>query len=78
MSKHSSWKGIRPDSTPEIESALLTEKELTARWYERVSGQVAWSPGEREMLNSSIDEQAEIVKKLMREQIASGYNIHSC
>ena len=67
------WKKLRPESNPELEDALNVERNLTARWYERMSGVVRWTPGERERLNAAIDAQARIVNNLMKLDAAEWF-----
>lgn len=73
MSKRSKWKRFRPGSNDELESALLEDRKLTARWYERISGQIHWGPGERGRLNASMEAQAKTVNSLIQQQAAEQF-----
>ena len=42
------WKKLRPNSNEELENLLKIERQMTAFWYQRMSGSVAWAPGEKE------------------------------
>ena len=46
----------RKEFDEELADLLREEKHLTARWYERISGQVPWKPGERERIDAKSDE----------------------
>jgi len=69
MGHRNSWKKLRPNSNQELEDALMAERMLTQKWYQRMSGQVQWGPGERKIIESAMDQQSEIVKKLMPDKI---------
>ena len=49
------WKKLRPDSNEELERLLKIERNLTARWYTRISGEIPWTDGERERLAATMD-----------------------
>jgi len=61
--KQPKWKKFRPDSTQEIEDLLSAEKRLTGYWYQRMSGQVAWMPGEKDTLMRRMDELSIQIRK---------------
>jgi len=67
MTKKSKWKKLRPDSNEALETALLDERKLTARWYQRINGTVAWEPGERQRLYALMESQSDIVDRLIQE-----------
>jgi len=71
--KKSKWKKFRPDSNEALEAALLDERKLTARWYQRISGTVAWEPGERERLYALMESQADIVDRLNQKNAADQF-----
>lgn len=70
MSKKPKWKKIRPDSNDELEESLFAERALTRRWYQRISGEIPWSPGERERLYAAIEAQSANVDRLIQENAA--------
>lgn len=35
-----------------LDNLLWAEKMLTFKWYQRISGEVPWKPGEREQINA--------------------------
>ena len=39
----------------ELEQILMAEKQLTALWYSRISGETEWQPGERERMSALMD-----------------------
>jgi hypothetical protein len=50
-------KGQPPPTQLEIalEESARRSKMLVAQWYLRISGQVPWRPGEKEVLDSQIE-----------------------
>ena len=66
MSKRS-WKRLRPDSNDELENALYEERKLTARWYERMSGQSPWEPGGKDRIYSLMEALAAKVNRLIQK-----------
>lgn len=68
--KNKSWKKLRPDSTQEIEDETQAEKMLTARWYERIIGQIRWTDGEKGRLTSIMEAQSRKVKALLGRNAA--------
>lgn len=73
MSKKKSWKKFRPNSDEALESALKQERLLTANWYARMSGQIAWKPGEREKLYAEMDAKSVEVNDLIKQQNANWF-----
>ena len=73
MPKHRNWKKLRPDSSEELEKALYEEKKLTSRWYERISGNAPWGPGEREKINELMDSLSVKISRLIQENAASNF-----
>jgi hypothetical protein len=70
VSHKSSWKKLRPDSNKELELELTADKKITAEWYTRMSGAVAWQPGEKEAFYGEMDSIADAIRS-QQSQIAS-------
>ena len=68
MGKRRGWERMRPHSNELLESLLRQERKITARWYERISGQAPWKDGERELLNQMQDDMALQVDHLIGRQ----------
>ena len=56
----------------ELDEALAQDKIVTAYWYHRISGQVPWMPGEREVVNRMMDAAAARVRSLMSKDVIGG------
>lgn len=57
-----------------LDRLLLEDKSLTAKWYERMSGQIPWNPGEREKIETASEELAKKINarmKIANRQLAS-------
>jgi hypothetical protein len=65
MAKKQKWRKCRPDSTQEIEDAVLEERNLTERWYKRIGGRIPWTHGEKQRLDSTMEAQAAKVNALL-------------
>ncbi len=63
----------KPNQYDELEIALQAEKTLTAKWYQRISGQIAWQPGEREAISIQMEAQAANVNRLIQQKAASDF-----
>jgi hypothetical protein len=57
----------------ELMAALAVEKNLTFRWYSRISGASPWGPGERERLDTTIDAQNKIVDQMIQQHAADQF-----
>jgi hypothetical protein len=52
----------------ELNIALAEDKQLTAAWYSRMSGQLPWMPGERKMFSDKFNQLTLKIKQLMAEK----------
>jgi hypothetical protein len=69
MGHRDAWRKFRPNSNQELEDALMVERMLTQKWYQRMSGKFSWGPGERDLLNSAMDIQAQEINGMMRKSL---------
>lgn len=73
MGKQKLWQKMRPDSNEELEKALKSERTLQAVWYGKMSGQVAWNPGERGRLSAVMDAMSREVNGLIAQKAANDF-----
>lgn len=69
MKEHLQWR----KENPELHSLLTAERNLTALWYARMSGEVAWKPGEKESMGELMAQFSEKIKRLQGEQAAEEF-----
>jgi hypothetical protein len=53
--------------------ALKEERDLTAAWYARMSGEVPWMPGRREMFSAKFEELSQRIRTLQGEDTAQWF-----